>query len=306
MNDFKLVISIDFYIEPNTLGFIIANEALNSTSATVIQSINYFKHQIYNSIDNTNFDTNNLTLNGVNFIKKLIFVLEDKKFSINISRINSELPTINITLHFEGNNLAQKLELFLDKLILNYNQLEEYGLSKEIGEIDLILWNYYNDSILLKKSVLNKLLFLQKGLPSLSTNSSASSPYIEEADEYYNYDQLIFTDIDSNEKMNNIVTLWEEKSKNRYSSIQQWSKDIEKKKLILSIEIHDDINYDVLFSDLIKFSNYLKNKFTITFGVYHYSYDGGEIGSEILLELIKNNISFLLTKSLFPPSSNVV
>ncbi|WP_338760761.1 hypothetical protein WAF17_14195 [Bernardetia sp. ABR2-2B] len=307
MNDFKLIISIDFYIEPNTLGFIVANEVLNSTSTK--KKMGLITNQIYNSIEKSAINTDNLTQNAVNFINKLIFLLEDKKFAINISKLNSELPTINITLHFEGKNLSQKLEKFLDKIILNYNQLEQYGLSQEIGEIDLMLWNYYNDSILLSKTVLDRILFLHKGFPSLSTNSSSNDCQVEIPNEYCNYDQLIFSDVASNEEMNSIIALWKEKSKNKYSSNQQWNKNIEKKKLILSLGINDYMNYTdycVLFSDLIKFSNHLKNKFTITFGVYHYAYDGGEIGSETLLELIKNDISLLLTKSLFPPSSNVV
>ena len=105
--------------------------------------------------------------------------------------------------------------------------------------------------------------------------------------------------------MNSIIALWEEKSKNKYSSTQQWNKNIEKEKLILSLEIDNYMNYVdhcALFSDLIKFSNHLKNKVTITFGVYHYAYDGGEISSETLLELIKNDIGLLLTKSLKLPS----
>ncbi len=307
MNDFKLIISIDFYIEPNTSGFVVANEALNSTSTK--KTMNLSTNQIYNSIEKSNFDSDNLTHNTANFIKKLILFLEDKKFSVNISRLNSDLPTINIMLHFEGNNLSQKLEKFLDKIILNYNQLEQYGLSQEIGEIDLMLWNYYNDSILLSKKVLDKILFLHKGFPSLSTNSSSNGCKVERPNEYCNYDQLIFSDVASNEEMNSIIALWEEKSKNKYSSTQQWNKNIEKKKLILSLEINDYMNYVdhcALFSDLIKFSNHLKNKFTITFGVYHYAYDGGEIDSETILELIKNDIGLLLTKSLLPPSLSVV
>ncbi len=305
MNDFKLVVSIDFYIEPNTLGFIVANEVLNSTSTK--KRMGLITNQIYNSIEKSNFNTDSLTHNVVHFIKKLVFFLEDKKFSVNISRLNSDLPTINIMLHFDGNNLSQKLETFLDKIILNYDQLKQYGLSQEIGEIDLMLWNYYNDSILLSKKVLDKILFLHKGFPSLSTNSSSNGYYVEKPDEYCNYEQLIFSDVASNEEMNSIIALWEEKNKN--SSIQQWNKNIEKKKLILSLAINNSINYIdyyVLFSDLIEFSNHLKNKFTVTFGVYHYAYDGGEIGSETLLELIKNDISLLLTKSLLPPSSNVI
>lgn len=306
MENLKLVISINFHIEPNTLGVIIANEALNSPSASVIKSMSYVTNQIYNSIDNSNFNTDCLTQNGVNFVKELISFLNDKKFAINISRLNSELPTINITLHFEGKDLVQKLDFFLDKLITNYNQLEEYGLSQEIGEIDLMLWNYYNDSILLQKGILDKLLFLHKGFPSLSTNSSSNGYSIETPNEYCNYEQLIFTDVASNEEMNSIIALWKEKTKNKYSSTQQWNKSIEKKKLILSLEIDnsmDYVNHCALFSDLIKFSNDLKNKFTVTFGVYHYAYDGGEIGSETLLELIENNLSLLLTKSLNPPAT---
>ena len=136
--------------------------------------LHYRKNQIYNSIEKSALNTDSLTHNVVNFINKLFFLLEDKKFSVNISRLNSNMPTINIMLHFEGNNLSQKLEKFLDKIILKYEQLEQYGLSQEIGEIDLMLWNYYDDSILLSKTVLDKILFLHKGYPSLSTNSSSN------------------------------------------------------------------------------------------------------------------------------------
>jgi len=196
---------------------------------------------------------------------------------------------LHCRISVNDHTLNNTLYNILDELTHKQNYLLEIGY-KYLAEIDL---NFeYSDpvSLTINKEVITKILNIKFEYPSISLNTASKNDNLGEGIEYY---QLYFCTA-KNESKNyfpNIKSLWKTYTSDEFVDIESCSvlEDNYKTCLILNLKYNfEDFEWDELQNKLFGFYKSQKDKLNsnieVSFGIKHYNDDGGEIGSEILIE----------------------
>lgn len=263
-----------------------------------------------------------------NFIGE-IYLLKLFRFCNNINTKYTK-PYTDYHINFNTQNTQEGIDLLTEILKILENQ---YIYLKNLG----ILWGFtidfiqkYNilssriitfDQLKLMKNVCT----LYKSHFSIQTNGYSIkeededeflSSNIDEKENNYWYEQILFyLKNDNDNDNNNIYTLiikqWCNIYKNKYSNRLSWlvernSSDNNSIILALSFEPSNDyLENKMIIKDMFYFVNsnklFFQNYIDKTnFEVFHYKYDGGEIGYFTLKHLIDSDIDLLITKSNIP------
>lgn len=221
------------------------------------------------------------------------------------------------------------LDTIMNTLLKNYSYIQALGVGFSLWDFLIYIKYCISLSVCIKSEQLTLLKEFHTVFArdvestSISTNSSQISNKNTGVD-YYDfkmsaendngeYYQLFFYFHCTDEMKQSIINAWNIYYA-KYSSCQHWGYDknttfTNSPYIVLSIKtyVEEQRELNEIQNDLFSFiefhKQFIKNHVNkIAFGVYNCNYDGGEIGSSIILPLIDLKISLLITRSIMPPA----